>query len=225
MKTALVIIDLQEGSFTPRSARHDTSGLVERLNAPGRRGAVGGRIGHLCPARWSGRRSASSGPAGMAAAAGARCARRRSVRPQDGVRLVPRHVAGGDAEIARDRALDRHRLRDRLLRRHDGAQRAGARLCDHRAEGRAHDGRPAAPLGAADHRAPQCDLGRFHRAGRAGAGLRVRGRAGRAASRGRARNRSGRDSGRAPAGYPAAARNRRCGRLRSPARPGNRAGW
>ena len=32
MKTALVIIDLQEGSFTPRSARHDTSGLVERLN-------------------------------------------------------------------------------------------------------------------------------------------------------------------------------------------------
>lgn len=38
MKTALVIIDLQEGSFTPRSARHDTSGLVERLN--GLAGAV-----------------------------------------------------------------------------------------------------------------------------------------------------------------------------------------
>jgi nicotinamidase-related amidase len=28
MKTALVIIDLQEGSFTPRTARHDTAGLV-----------------------------------------------------------------------------------------------------------------------------------------------------------------------------------------------------
>ena len=32
MKTALVIIDMQEGSFTPRTARHDTAGLVERLN-------------------------------------------------------------------------------------------------------------------------------------------------------------------------------------------------
>ena len=32
MKTALVIIDMQEGSFTPRTTRHDTSGLVERLN-------------------------------------------------------------------------------------------------------------------------------------------------------------------------------------------------
>ena len=33
MKAALVIIDMQEGSFTPRSARHDTAGLVSRLNA------------------------------------------------------------------------------------------------------------------------------------------------------------------------------------------------
>ena len=32
MKTALIIIDLQEGSFTPRTARHDTAGLVGRLN-------------------------------------------------------------------------------------------------------------------------------------------------------------------------------------------------
>ena len=32
MKTALVIIDMQEGSFTPRTARHDTAGLVARLN-------------------------------------------------------------------------------------------------------------------------------------------------------------------------------------------------
>ena len=32
MKTALAIIDMQEGSFTPRTTRHDTSGLVERLN-------------------------------------------------------------------------------------------------------------------------------------------------------------------------------------------------
>jgi nicotinamidase-related amidase len=32
VKTALVIIDMQEGSFTPRSKRHDTAGLVERLN-------------------------------------------------------------------------------------------------------------------------------------------------------------------------------------------------
>jgi nicotinamidase-related amidase len=32
VKTALIIIDLQEGSFTPRTARHDTAGLVARLN-------------------------------------------------------------------------------------------------------------------------------------------------------------------------------------------------
>ena len=32
MKTALIIIDLQEGSFTPRTARHDTAGLMGRLN-------------------------------------------------------------------------------------------------------------------------------------------------------------------------------------------------
>jgi nicotinamidase-related amidase len=38
VKTALIIIDLQEGSFTPRTARHDTAGLVDRLN--GLAGAV-----------------------------------------------------------------------------------------------------------------------------------------------------------------------------------------
>jgi nicotinamidase-related amidase len=32
MNTALIIIDMQEGSFTPRSARHDAAGLVGRLN-------------------------------------------------------------------------------------------------------------------------------------------------------------------------------------------------
>lgn len=30
--SALIIIDMQIGSFTPMSARHDTEGLVERLN-------------------------------------------------------------------------------------------------------------------------------------------------------------------------------------------------
>ncbi|MGI9409848.1 MAG: isochorismatase family protein [Hyphomicrobiaceae bacterium] len=32
MRTALVIVDMQEGSFTPRSVRHDAVGLIERLN-------------------------------------------------------------------------------------------------------------------------------------------------------------------------------------------------
>lgn len=32
MRTALVIIDMQLGSFTPRSARYDTDGLITRLN-------------------------------------------------------------------------------------------------------------------------------------------------------------------------------------------------
>lgn len=32
MTHALIVIDMQEGSFTPRTARHDTAGLVDRLN-------------------------------------------------------------------------------------------------------------------------------------------------------------------------------------------------
>ncbi|WP_193170179.1 cysteine hydrolase family protein [Nisaea nitritireducens] len=32
MKTALIVIDMQLGSFTPYSARHDTLGTVERIN-------------------------------------------------------------------------------------------------------------------------------------------------------------------------------------------------
>jgi nicotinamidase-related amidase len=46
MNTALVIIDMQEGSFTPRTARHDTARLVDRLNrlADGVRAAGGAVI-------------------------------------------------------------------------------------------------------------------------------------------------------------------------------------
>jgi nicotinamidase-related amidase len=32
MKTALIIIDMQQGSFTPAAAKHDADGLVRRLN-------------------------------------------------------------------------------------------------------------------------------------------------------------------------------------------------
>ncbi len=32
MRTALIIIDMQEGSFTPRTARYDSFGLIGRLN-------------------------------------------------------------------------------------------------------------------------------------------------------------------------------------------------
>ncbi|WP_323796067.1 isochorismatase family protein [Nisaea sp.] len=32
MRTALIVIDMQLGSFTPYSARHDTLGTVERIN-------------------------------------------------------------------------------------------------------------------------------------------------------------------------------------------------
>jgi nicotinamidase-related amidase len=33
MKTALIIIDLQQGSFTPAAPKHDADGLVRRLNS------------------------------------------------------------------------------------------------------------------------------------------------------------------------------------------------
>ena len=32
MRTALIVIDMQLGSFTPYSARHDTLGTIERIN-------------------------------------------------------------------------------------------------------------------------------------------------------------------------------------------------
>ena len=45
MRTALIIIDMQEGSFTPRSVRHDAIGLIERLNRlSGRVRAAGGIV-------------------------------------------------------------------------------------------------------------------------------------------------------------------------------------
>ena len=45
MKTALVIIDLQQGSLTPLSARYDAIGLVQRLNALADRvRSTGGRV-------------------------------------------------------------------------------------------------------------------------------------------------------------------------------------
>lgn len=37
MKTALLIVDMQRGSFTPEAARHDEAGLVSRLNELSRR--------------------------------------------------------------------------------------------------------------------------------------------------------------------------------------------
>lgn len=33
MRTALLVIDMQEASFTPRSVRHDTAGVVDRINS------------------------------------------------------------------------------------------------------------------------------------------------------------------------------------------------
>ncbi|HEY9569158.1 MAG TPA: cysteine hydrolase family protein [Thalassobaculum sp.] len=45
MTQALVIIDLQVGSFTPMTARHDAEGLVRRLNGlAGRVRAAGGAV-------------------------------------------------------------------------------------------------------------------------------------------------------------------------------------
>ncbi len=45
MPSALIVIDMQEGSFTPRSARHDAAGLVGRLNAlAGRVRRAGGTV-------------------------------------------------------------------------------------------------------------------------------------------------------------------------------------
>jgi nicotinamidase-related amidase len=37
MRTALIVIDMQQGSFTDRSPRHDAEGLVRRLNQLARR--------------------------------------------------------------------------------------------------------------------------------------------------------------------------------------------
>ncbi len=45
MKTALIVVDMQQGSFTPEARRHDADGLVERLNAlAGRIRCAGGIV-------------------------------------------------------------------------------------------------------------------------------------------------------------------------------------
>jgi nicotinamidase-related amidase len=45
MPTALIVIDMQQGSFTPATPRHDAEGLVGRLNAlAGRVRAAGGIV-------------------------------------------------------------------------------------------------------------------------------------------------------------------------------------
>lgn len=44
MRTALLIVDMQAGSFGPGSARHDADGLVARLNALAARVRAGGGL-------------------------------------------------------------------------------------------------------------------------------------------------------------------------------------
>jgi len=45
MTTALIVIDMQQGSFTPATPRHDADGLVQRINAlAGRVRAAGGPV-------------------------------------------------------------------------------------------------------------------------------------------------------------------------------------
>ena len=40
MSTALIVIDMQQGSFTTASPRHDAAGLVQRLNRLGQPGVI-----------------------------------------------------------------------------------------------------------------------------------------------------------------------------------------
>ena len=44
MKTALIIVDMQQGSFTDASARHDAAGLIVRLNNLSRRVRTAGGV-------------------------------------------------------------------------------------------------------------------------------------------------------------------------------------
>ena len=178
MKTALVIIDMQEGSFTPRTTRHDTAGLVGRLNTLA--GAVRSAGGSVIFVQHDG----PVGDPHHPDQPGWQLLPELDVRDGD---LIVRKTACDsflgtslerDAQIERDRAPDRDRLRHRLLRGHHRPQRAGARLCHHRAaDGHTTADRPhlTAQQIIAHHNA---DLGRFHRAGRAGDGLRLRRRAG-----------------------------------------------
>ncbi len=50
MTDALIVIDMQQGSFGPATPRHDAAGLVGRLNLLARRGARRRRRGRLHPA-------------------------------------------------------------------------------------------------------------------------------------------------------------------------------
>jgi len=48
MRTALIIVDMQQGSFTPETPRHDSDAVIERLNAlAARTRAAGGLVVHV----------------------------------------------------------------------------------------------------------------------------------------------------------------------------------
>ena len=145
MTDALIVIDMQQGSFGPATPRHDAAGLVGRLNrlADAVR-ADGGAVIFI----------QHDGPPGdphHPDSPGWRLLPDLDVRPDDTVIRKEScdaflHTSLDDVPArAGHRPADRHRLRDRLLRRHHGAQRPGARLSDDRALGWAHHVGPAAP--------------------------------------------------------------------------------
>ena len=161
MTDALIVIDMQQGSFGPETPRHDAAGLVTRLNRLARQIRTDGRRGDLHPARRRAGRSAPSRRTRLAPAADARDQAGRHGGAQNRLRCLPAHHARQGAARERHGPADHHRLCDRLLRRHHGAQRPRPRLADDRTLRWSHHGRSAAPVRHADHRPSQRDLGRF----------------------------------------------------------------
>lgn len=166
MKHALIVIDMQQGSFTEAAPRHDAEGLVDRLN--GLADAVRAKDGVVVFVQHDGPQGDPHHPdlpgwkllPALDARAGDAVIRKRSC---DAFLLT------GLEELLRshaNRASDHRRLRHRLLRRHHRAQRARPRLFDGRPLGRPHHVEQGSPAGRKDHRAPQRYLGRLHRSRR-----------------------------------------------------------
>ena len=173
MTHALIVIDMQQGSFGDATPRHDAAGLVGRLNqlAAAVRTA-GGAVVFI----------QHDGPPGdphHPDRPGWRLLESLEVHPADTI------IRKKSCDAFLDTSLDAFlacRSIDRLIVTGcatdycvdtTGAQRAGARHPDHRPVRRPHHLGQAASAGRKDHRAPQRHLGGLHRARRAGPDLPV----------------------------------------------------
>ena len=161
MTDALIVIDMQQGSFGPATPRHDAAGLVGRLNRLAREVRTDGGAVDLHPARRPARRPAPS----RRSPAGACCRRSSPAGRHGGAQTLLRRLSHTTLDdLLRERGIDRLIVTgcatdycvDTTVRSALG--RGWPTIVP--SDGHTTADRPHLPADA-DHRASQRDLGRF----------------------------------------------------------------